>query len=134
MKKRQRFSPPAVGASALLVSFAIVVLCVFALLCVSSVQAEARLAETAMANTAAYYEADLQAEEIFARLRGGALPPQVTQEENRYHYTVPVTGTQRLEVTLSREGAEWTVLRWQAVALEPAPAEETLHLWNGNLP
>lgn len=134
MKKRDRFSPPAIGASALLVSFALLVLCVFALLCVSSVQAEARLADASLEKAAAYYAADLQAEELYARLRGGELPPSVHQEGDHYTYTCPITDNQRLEVSLRCENGQWQVLRWQTVSEETAQTDEGLDLWNGNLP
>ena len=134
MKKRERFSPPAVGASALLTAFAVLVLCVFALLSVSSVQAEARLSGASAENAAAYYAADLQAEEIFARLRSGQLPPEVECSENRYFYICPITTGQQLEVTLSLEDGTWEILQWQAVAGDIPPSDDTLQVWNGNIP
>ena len=68
MAKKERFPPPAVGGSSLLVIFAVLCLTVFALLSLSTVQADGRLSEAAVASVAAYYEADCRAEEILARL------------------------------------------------------------------
>ena len=55
-------SPALVGASSLLVMFAVLCLTVFALLSLSSVQAEGRLAQATAQNVAAYYETDCAAE------------------------------------------------------------------------
>ena len=71
MRKQETFSPAAVGGSSLLVIFAVLCLTVFALLSLSSVQAERRLADAATQSVVDYYQADLRAEEIFARLRDG---------------------------------------------------------------
>ena len=45
MNERQRFSPPAVGGSSLLVIFAVLCLTVFAMLALSTVQANGRLSD-----------------------------------------------------------------------------------------
>lgn len=131
MKKHTRFSPPAVGASALLVSLALVMLCVFSLLSLTSAQAEQRLARTSVQTTAAYYAADLQAEEIFAKLRAGALPPQVTCDGDLYSYSCSISAHQALAVTLKQENGSWEILSWQAVTV--AEPEETTAptLWDG---
>ena len=71
MRKQEHFSPAAVGGSSLLVIFAVLCLTVFALLSLSSVQAERRLADAATQAVVDYHEADLRAEEILARLNGG---------------------------------------------------------------
>ena len=61
MRKQDSFSPAAVGGCSLLVIFAVLCLMVFALLSLSSVQAERRLADAATQSVLDYYEADLQA-------------------------------------------------------------------------
>ena len=131
MKKSTRFSPPAVGASALLVSLSLLVLCVFALLSLTSAQAEHRLAESSAKTTVAYYAADLQAEAIFAQLRGGEIPPQVICQGNTYSYTCPISDYQHLLVTVAMDAGNWKVITWNTISLEPEEIQTGPTLWDG---
>lgn len=131
MKKRTRFSPPAVGASALLVSLSLLVLCVFALLGLSSAQAEHRLAEASANATTAYYAADLEAEEIFTRLRRGELPDGVTCDGSTYAYTCAISEYQYLEIVVEKTANSWQILSWQIIAMEPLVAQTAPTLWDG---
>ena len=130
MNKKKEFSPPVVGGSSLLVIFSVLCLTVFALLSLSTVQADRRLSEASVKAVAAYYEADCQAEEIFARLRNGELPAGVEQDGSLYRYRCPISVTQILCVELERVGENWKVLRWQAVADVPMEDGE-LSVWGG---
>lgn len=130
MKKRERLSPPALGGSSLMVIFAVLCLTVLALLSVSTVQAESRLAEASHRGVSEYYAADLEAETIFARLRSGERVPGVTEAGGIYRYRCSISEHQTLYVELQKNEASWTVLRWQAVA-HPEEASETLPVWNG---
>lgn len=130
MKKTERFSPPAIGGSSLLVVFAVVCLTVLALLAVTTVQAEKRMAESAHRAVTAWYEADLEAERIFARLRNGERVSGVVEEAGLCRYSCPVSDYQQLEVELQKTAEGWTVLRWQAVAY-PEAVNEILPVWNG---
>ena len=130
MRKRESFSPAAVGGSSLLVIFAVLCLTVFALLSLSSVQAERRLADAAVGAVTDYYEADLQAERIFARLRSGEKVDGVSEMNGIYEYEIPISRRQTLTVQLSREGEHWDVLLWQAVTVEEEP-DDTLDVWKG---
>ena len=131
MDKRESFAPPAVGGSCLLVIFAVLCLTVFALLSLSTVQADGRLADASVEAVSAYYRADCQAETILARLRSGQVPQGGTADGDTYTYTCPISDTQSLEVRVRLEGDSWTVLRWQAVSTTPWEAEEGLDLWSG---
>lgn len=134
MDRNARFSPPAIGGSALLVIFAVLTLSVFAFLSLSTVQAEKRLADSAAQSVSDYYGADTQAEVIFAQLRSGELPPEVTISENIYSYQCPISENQQLIVELRCDSGNWAVLRWQAVA-EPLPeTSETMPVWDGSAP
>ena len=84
MNKKERFSPPAIGSSSLLVIFAILCLTVFALLSLSTVQANSRLAAVSAEAISDYYAADCQAEAVLARLRAGELPEGVSVDGNIY--------------------------------------------------
>lgn len=134
MEKQERFSPPAVGGSSLLVVFAVLCLSVFALLSLSTVQAERRMADASAQAVSAYYAADLQAEQIYAQLRSGETPPQVQLSGGVHRYTCPISQTQQLIVELKNENGSWEVLRWQAVTTLETGIDETLTVWDGTTP
>ena len=77
MDEERRSVPPAPGASALLVIFAVLCLTVLAMLSLSTVQADARLSDASAETVTGYYAADYQAEEILAQLRTGTVPSGV---------------------------------------------------------
>lgn len=130
MKKQDSFSQPVIGGSSLLVIFGVLCLTVFSLLSLSSVLAERRLADAAVQSVTEYYRADLQAEEIYARLRSGERVEGVWETEGIYEFTVPVSARQTLTVAVKQEQENWTVLRWQTVTTEPEP-DESLDVWKG---
>ena len=131
MRKQETISPAAVGGSSLLVIFAVLCLTVFSLLSLSSVQAERRLADAATQSVVDYYQADLRAEEIFARLRDGEQIAGIEENDGKYQFEVPISGRQTLAVVLSRQGDTWAVLRWQTVTVEEA-LNESLNVWKGS--
>ena len=128
----KRASAPAVGASSLLVIFAVLCLTVFALLSLSTVQADKRLSDASTAAVLAYYEADCEAERIFSLLREGELPDGVVVCGDLYYYTCPISDTQALEVELSRAGGTWAVLRWQTVTTTQWEADDSIEIWDGD--
>lgn len=130
MNKREAISPPAVGGSSLLVIFAVLCLTVFALLSVTTVQAERRMADASVQAVEAYYRADLEAEKIFVRLRNGQTLPGVEEQDGVFSYQVPISEYQTLFVELKAEDNTWTVLRWQSAA-HPDEIQENLNLWDG---
>ena len=132
MHKKQRLSVPVVGGSSLLVIFAVLCMTVFALLSLSTVLADGRLNQASVEAVSAYYTADTQAEEIFAKLRQGELPEEVTEKNGIYTYSCPISENQTLQVKLQKTAAGWKVLRWQAVVTAEWE-EDTLNLWDGEL-
>ena len=130
MKKGRSLSPIAVGGSSLLVIFSVLCMTVFAMLSLSTAQAEKRMAEAAHRKIISYYEADLQAQAVFARLRSGEMVPEVLQNGQEYHYAVPFSNNQTLEVTLRRIGDDWGVLQWQTVS-DPEILNDPLPVWQG---
>lgn len=122
---------PAVGGSSLLVIFGVLCLTVFALLSVSSVQAQQRLGDASRAAVTGYYAADCQAEELLAALRRGEIPQGVTCEGDIYSYACPISPTQTLAVEVRVNGEDYTVLRWQAVATEQWQADDRRPVWDG---
>lgn len=131
MNERQRFSPPAVGGSSLLVIFAVLCLTVFAMLALSTVQANGRLSDASAEAVTAYYAADAQAEAILAQLRAGRVPEDVTVTGETCTYTCPISDTQALEVEVRVNGTDYEVLRWQSVSTADWQADESLHVWDG---
>lgn len=131
MRENERFSPPAVGGSSLLVIFAVLCLTVFALLGLSTVQADGRLSDASASAVAGYYAADRQAERILARLRTGELPEGVAVSGDTYTYSCAISDTQALEVEVRLDGADYTILRWQAVSTAKWQTDNTLDLWDG---
>lgn len=131
MAKPRRFSPPAVGGSSLLVIFAVLCLTVFALLSLSTVQAGGRLSDTTVQAVSGYYQADCQAEEILARLRQGEIPDGVSVDGATYSYTCPISNTQDLSVAVQLDGAQYTILRWQAVSTVQWRPDDNLDVWDG---
>lgn len=129
---RERSTAPAVGASSLLVIFAVLCLTVFALLSLSTVQADRRLSDAAADAVLAYYEADCEAERIFALLRAGEIPAGVCTDGNEYSYTCPISDTQALAVTLARSDSGWTVLCWQTVSTALWEADDSMDIWDGD--
>ena len=94
MNKEDRFSPPAVGGISLLVAFAVLCLTVFALLSLSTVQAQKRLSDASHKAVGEYYAADSEALRILALLRSGEAVPEVSYSDGIYSYNCPISGTQ----------------------------------------
>ena len=141
MDKREKggFSPPALGGSSLLVIFAVLALTVFALLSLSTVRADTRLADASAQAVEEYYAADCQAQEILARLRSGELPVEVQShlEDSwhtgvRYTYACPISETQELQVEVIVYPEGYEVLRWQAAPVGEWSPNEGLDLWVGD--
>lgn len=128
--KRSKFSPPAVGGSILLSVFAVLTLCIFALLSLSTALTEQRLSEAAAQSVQAYYAADLQTEEIFAQLQNGGL----TSESGRYTCRFPISEHQHLFAEFVHADGQWQILRHQVIAEEPQTNHDPLPVWDGNEP
>ena len=138
MARRVHFSPPAVGGVSLLVVFAVLCLTVFALLSLTTVRADVRLADASAQAVSDYYAAVCQAQEILARLRAGETPDGVTWSspmeggETEYSYTVSISNTQELQVeVLVWPDGRWSVQRWQAAAAGGWEIDEGLEVWDG---
>ena len=130
MKRKEAFSSPAVGGSSLLVIFAVLCLTGFALLSLSTVQAEKRLSDKAAQSVSDYYRADLEAEKIYARLRSGETVPGVMETKEGYRYSCPVSENQTLWVELQKKDETWAILRWQVTA-RMEESDDTLPVWDG---
>lgn len=136
-ERRKSFSPPAVGGVSLLTVFAVLCLTVFALLSLSTVRADSRLGEASAQAVERYYAADCQAQEILARLRSGEQPEGVEFSGSGMlyaDYTVPISDTQELQVTVSLSGSGgYSVLRWQVISIGAWEIDEDLDIWDGEI-
>lgn len=128
---RKSDTPAAVGGSSLLVIFAVLCLTVFALLSLSTVQADGRLTAISANAAKAYYEADAKAEAILARIRAGELPESVKQAGDIYQYSCEVSETQVLKVTVRIEENSYEVLQWKTMSIADWEADDSLHVWDG---
>ena len=126
-------APPAVGGSSLLIIFAVLCLTIFALLSLSTVQADRRMAEASLNASRSYYEADTKAEQILALLRQGELPDGVIKDNDVYRYRCEVSDVQALEVEVRVNGATYQVLRWQLVSTAEWETDDSLNVWNGSM-
>ena len=130
MKKTRAISAPGIGGSSLLAIFAVLCMTVFALLSLNTVLAEQRLSEAYGKATEDWYAADLEAQEIYARLRAGESVPGVEQLGNQYRYAVGVSQHQTLQVTLEKNDGNWNVIFWHTVAYMEE-RDNTLPVWQG---
>lgn len=123
-----------VGISSLLVIFAVLCLTVFAILAVSTVQAQLRLAESTHRAVTGYYSADCRAESILAQLRAGEHPENVEKNGDIYTYACKISETQVLAVCVKVSGMEYSVLQWQAISVADWNADDNLPVWDGEKP
>lgn len=131
MKNEKTAFLPAAGLSALPVIFTVLCLTVFALLSLSTARADARLGSQTRQAAVDYYRAEVEAHTILAQLRGGEIPPEVTEDGGIYTYRCPISDTQALEVRVRLEGEHYTLLQWQTVSTAPWQADEKLPVWDG---
>lgn len=136
-RKREGFAPPALGGSSLLVIFAVLALTVFALLSLSTVRADVRLADASAKAVEDYYAADCKAQEILARIRMGGPVPEGVEVRGLdgyaiLRYTVPISDTQELQVEIGQYAdLSCEVLRWQAVPSGEWEFDEGFDVWTG---
>ena len=133
MKQSERVILPAVGGSSLLVIFAVLCLTVFALLGLSTVQADTRLSDASAEAISAYYTADCEAEAILARLRSGETVDGVEVDGSLYSYSCPVSENQTLFVTVELSGNTYTVWQWQMLPTIQWESDDSLVVWDGEL-
>ena len=114
--KKKNSSSPIVGGTSLITVFASICLIVFTLLTLSTVVASRNLAKASHDAVIAYYNADNEAEAIFAKLRGGETPNNVTINDEIYSYSCPISETQAIEVILTHVDGKWDVIKWCAVS------------------
>lgn len=131
MRNSRLPGPPAVGGSSLLVIFAVLCLTVLAMLALSTVRADDRLADASVEAVAAYYRADAEAESILARLRSSEVPEGVAVRGDLFTYACSISDTRTLQVEVRVDGSRYAVLRWQEESTADWNPDTGLHLWDG---
>ena len=99
----------------MLVSFALLCLVLLSMLVLPRIAADRNAARAV--NT--YYQADLEAEKIYAKLQAGETIAGVREEDGIYSYTCPISETRTLEVQVQNVDGTWTILRWEQVEIPP---------------
>ena len=100
-------------------SFGILCLVIIAMLVLTTVHCNRENRKTADNAVNAYYQADLEAEKIYAKLQAGEHIAGVREEGGIYSYTCPISETARLEVEVREQDGTWTILRWEQVEIPP---------------
>ena len=132
MRNKKSSGLPVVGVSALLTTFAVLCLTVFALLSVSTVQADLRIAQTSRLAVTNYYAADCQAQQILARLRAGETVDGVERDGNRCRYVCSIGGNeQQLAVEVVLDGTDYQIVQWQVRPTQPWTDDESIPVWDG---
>ena len=116
MNPNKHSIPSLFGIPSLLVVFAALCLTTFVVLTISTANAEKRISDVSADAVSAYYQADALAESVFADIRAGNIPDDVTVDGNCYAFSCPISDILSLEVMLYHSGDTWTILQWQAVA------------------
>jgi len=132
--KKYKTSGPLIGACSLLTVFAVLSLCVFAVLSLTTAHAERRLADASIASVTDAYAADLTAQQIFAQIRNGEIPSDVSVNDSVYSFSVPVRQDQTLYVELTHTDDSWNVQRWQTVHHYQIQNDDTISVWDGTTP
>jgi len=131
MSKKDDVSPPLVGAISLLTIFAVLCLCVFSLLSLSTALAEKRLLDKTLENVEAYYQSEYQAELTLAQLRKGEKVDGVQQDGDIYRYTHSINDIRTFYAEVQKKEDCWRILRWQSLTDEEIYEETKRELWDG---
>ena len=97
-----------VGTSSILMIFVVLCLTVFAVLSFSTARADQRLTEKALAGTAAYYAADVQAEETLAQIDGILAEVLAAAPENYMEEAAAALSTEGISISLDGGGLSGT--------------------------
>lgn len=137
-RKNRKAAIPLSGISAVITVFAVLCLVTFALLVLSTAQADHRLADKAAEHQKQWYAADTMAETVLAQLRAGAKVNEITEFEiqrdgNIYSYRCPVSDTLCLAVKVSCDNGKWTVLSWKEIYTAEWESDDSIEIWDGDI-
>lgn len=120
------------GGSSLMVIFAVLCLTVFAILALTTVLADARLADAYADSVSDYYEASFRAEETIAQLRSGIIPENAEEENGIYSIYCPVSENETLTVRVRIENEEYEILSRTVAYTGDWNGNNSLDVWSGD--
>ncbi len=128
-RRNMSFGTP--GGSSLMVIFAVLCLITFAVLSLSTAQADRRLSEASARTVYDYYTADAEANRILYEIRIGSVPGGVQVDGNIYSYSCAISDSKTLFVTVEADGMDYNILRWQEVYTADWNADTSMDVWPG---
>lgn len=141
--KKRKMTFTTVGASSILTIFALLCLIVFALLSLSTAKADSTLSKKSVDAVAAYYKADLQAEEILAELRqnnfycNGNRNSNSNSNSNAKNvvrtYSCPIDDKQELQVEVEMGKDTYHIKKWKKVYTGEWKPDDTMDVWEGGI-
>lgn len=120
------------GVCSLLVIFSLICLTVFALVSLNTAKAGERLSRHQAKAISDYYDADLFAHSILAKIRGGQLPEGVEKDGDVFTYRCKINEKNDLYVKVKVSQYDYDILCWQRVASSAWQADDRLPVWDGN--
>ncbi|MBE6617004.1 MAG: hypothetical protein E7627_03525 [Ruminococcaceae bacterium] len=131
--KKERRSFPLIGASSLIVIFAVVCLTVFAMLSLNTTLAGERLSQKNADSTVEYYKAEAAAQEILAKIRADETPSEVQRAGNVYTYSCKVSEGKELFVNVTVNSADdYNINIWQVRWTDDWTPDDSINVWDGN--
>lgn len=112
--------------------FAVLCLIIFALLTLSTAKTNLKLSQKSAASVQAYYQADCEAEEIYAKLQKGQVPEGVTQKDNGFTYQCDISKTQAIQVEIQQNGQQFQILQWKKVYTGQWTPDDSIDVWDGS--
>ena len=119
------------GGSSLMVIFAVLCLTVFAILSLTTVLADGRLADSYAENVTEYYEASCRAEEKIAEIRAGNTPDGTEADGNVYTVLCPMNDSETLTVKVRIENGECEILSRTVEYTAEWNGDNSLNVWSG---
>ena len=125
MKKQESRSSSPPGATSLMVIFAVLCLVVFAVLAMSTVLADGRIADASISAVRSYYAAAAEAEEKLAAARAEGVRGETT-------VTAEIPPSRCLQVTAEVTDGSCSVTGWRTVYNGVWEPDESLGVWIGD--
>lgn len=122
---------PAIVGVILVTIFSVICLVIFSALVLLVQSRDGALTEKSVQSVSDYYAADVRAQEILAALRSGELPDGVTYDGSGYIYSCDIDGTRSLNVRVTVDGDEYTVLEYRVSSDGKWEADTNINVWDG---
>ena len=113
------------GVATLIVVFAVLCIAIFSILALSTARSEKKMSDASLENVRAYCAADTAAQEKIAQMR----------EEGKtgvQEFSVPVSDTRQLCVTIEFGNDSYRIIRWQTVYTAEWNPDDGLDVWTGD--